>query len=499
MIPRLSHNSIKSILVLIILALMTNPIWAGEAQIRKAMRESLVYIDISSYGYDQFRPWRNTDVKQKSGVGCAVGINLVLTPAWNLTDAKLVQVKVSGQNEYVPAKIRVVDYELDLALIELEPNSLAKPLKPLKFVDKFQRGAKLNCYWLDSSGNLKTGQGYLDRAEVRGSTVSYGQFLNFIVTNMSQETGIGQLYCDGSAPIGIACWSNEAIEGGLIPACLINAFLRAAKEPNYPGSPSVGFNTQVLLDPVTRAYLKIPPTIKNGVEVATVFNLGTGSDMLKSGDVILSIDGKDIDAYGKFSHPAYDSVSFLHLITCHKVGDEISFDILREGTRQKLKVRAKNFNVEQMLVSWYEYGKQPEYVVTGGFVFQKLTRPYLTNFGKDWVGKTTPHLLYYLQDKAFKPTDTRKDIVILSYVLPAQVNLGYLDMDQRVVSKYNGMPVTGISDIIKAQKLNPESKFDVVEFELDSPTVVIPRGQLQQADMIIGNNYMIPKMVNVGE
>jgi hypothetical protein len=475
------------------------PVKAGEAEIRKAMKESLVYLDISSYGYDQFRPWRNTEVEQKGGVGCAVGANLILTPAWNLTNAKLVQAKVSWQNEYIPAKIKVIDYELDLAIIELEPNALIKPLKPLKFKDKFERGAKLNYYWLDSSGNLTTGQGYLDRAEVRGSTVSYDRFLNYIVTNMSQETGIGQVFCDGTTPIGIACWSIEATEAGLIPAVIIDTFLQAAKEPNYPGTPSVGFVTQKLLDPVTRAYLKMPPTLKNGVEVATVFNLGTGSDVLKSGDVILGIDGKDLDAHGKFSHPAYDRVLFHHLINCHKVGDDIDFDIWRDGARQKLKVKAKNFGVEQMLVPWYEYGRQPEYVVTGGFVFQKLTRPYLTNFGKDWEGKTTPHLLYYLQEKAFKPTEARKDIVILSYVLPAQINLGYLDLAQLVVSKYNGLSISSMSDIIKAQKLNTESKFDVVEFEFDSPTVVIPRGQLQQADMLLGHNYMIPRMVNVGE
>jgi hypothetical protein len=267
-------NSKFLILVCISLILLIAGIAkAGEAQIRKAMKESLVYLDISSYGYDQFRPWRNTDIEQKGGVGCAVGANLVLTPAWNLTNAKLVQAKVSGQNEYIPAKIKVIDYELDLALIELESDSLAKPLKPLKFKDKFERGAKLNYYWLDSSGNLTTGQGYLDRAEVRGSTVSYDRFLNYIVTNMSQETGTGQLYCDGTTPLGIACWSNQAIEAGLIPAGLINTFLQAAKETNYPGTPSVGFVTQQLLDPVKRTFLKMPPTLKNGVEVSTVFNL----------------------------------------------------------------------------------------------------------------------------------------------------------------------------------------------------------------------------------
>jgi len=237
--------------------------------------------------------------------------------------------------------------------------------------------------------------------------------------------------------------------------------------------------------------------MKNGVLVTDVYNLGTGCDSLKSSDVILAIDGKELDAYGKFLHSAYDRISFHHLITCHKIGDDIAFDIWRDGARQQLGVRAKNFDVGQMLVPGYEYGRQPEYVVTGGFVFQKLTRPYLTNWGKDWTGKVTPHLFHYLRDMAFKPTVQRREIVILSYCLPAQINLGYTDVAQLVVSSFNGMPISRISDIVKAQKLNPDSKYDVVEFELDNPTVVIPRYQLSQTDAAIATNYGIRKLVNI--
>ena len=168
--------------------------------------------------------------------------------------------------------------------------------------------------------------------------------------------------------------------------------------------------------------------MKNGVQVTNVIQSGQDSDLLKAGDVILAIDGKELDAYGKFLHPAYDRIMFHHLITSHKIGDDIVFDIWRDGSKQQLRVQAKNFDVGEMLVPYYEYGQQPEYVVTGGFVFQKLTRPYLTNWGKDWDGKVTPHLLHYLRDMAFKPTAQRRDIVILSYVLPAQINLGYTDL-----------------------------------------------------------------------
>ncbi len=494
-----------ALIFLVVLSITGVSARAGEDQTREAMKGSIVYLEISSYGYDQIRPWKNTDVQQKSGVGCATGAYQVITPAWNLTDAKLIKAKVSGQNEYIPATIKTIDYEVDLALLELEPNAMKKPLKPIRFEDKFQRGAKLNYYWLNTNGEMTTGQGYMDRAEVLRSTVSYAYFLNLIVTNTSQETGTGQVFCDGANPIGISCWSKNTTETGLIPAVIINNFLARAKDGNYPGVPAVGFTTEALLDPTTRAYLKIPSTMKNGVQVASVYNIGTGSpstslgtgDSLKAGDVILTIDGKEIDAYGKFQYPAYDRIMFHHLITSHKVGDDIVFDIWRDGAKQQLHVQAKNFNVGEMLAPYYEYGEQPEYVVTGGFVFQKLTRPYLANWGKDWEGKVTPHLLHYFRDMAFKPTAQRREIVILSYVLPAQINLGYTDLSQIVVSKFNGMPISRLSDIVKAQKLNPSDKYDVVEFELDEPTVVIPRQQLPQADAMIATNYGIRKAVNV--
>lgn len=482
---------------------------AGEEQTRKAMKESLVYLEVSSYGYDQFRPWRNTEVAEKGGVGCAVGANLVITPAWTLTDARLIQARIYGQNEYVPGKIRAIDYEIDLALVELEPNALKKALRPLKFASKFKRGTKLNYYWLDSSGELTTGQGYLDRAEVHQSTTSHTAFLNYIVTNTSQETAIGQLYCDGTTAVGIACWAVETKEAGLIPAEIINEFLsnanvptkwkEKAKDTNYPGIPVVGFSTQELTDPATRAYLKMPATMQNGIWVTNVYALGTGNDLLKTGDVILAIDGKDIDAFGKFQHPVYDRVLFHHLITTHRIGDEIGFEIWRDGGRQQIKVVAKNFDVSRMLIPSYEYGQQPEYIVTGGFVFQKLTRPYLMNFGKDWTGKASPHLFHYYRDLSFKPSIQRKEIVVLSYVLPSQISIGYLDLGQLVVSKFNDMPISCLADIIKAQSQKPDSNFDVVEFELDNPTVVIPRRQLPQADALIGTNYGIRKLTNVRE
>jgi hypothetical protein len=469
----------------------------GGGDMREQMKRSLVYLEISSYSYDQFRPWKNTEVQQKSGIGVAVGDYEVITPAWNLTDATLINVRRFGRNEFIPATIKVIDYEIDLALLRLDPNTAGGPLKPLRFVEQFRRGAKLDYYWLSENGILNTGHGYLDRAEVHQSTVSFARLLNYIVNNTSGEAGNGQVYFDGAKPIAVACWSEGTKEAGLIPAPVINRFIADVASGDYKGVPCIGFGVSELLDPAMRGYLKIPAEIKDGVLVTDVYNVGTGSDALKAGDCILAIDGKQLDSYGRFLHPMYDRISFDHLITAHKVGETINFDIWRDGSQQQIKVEAKGFAAGQMLIPYYDYGRQPEYLVTGGFVFQKVTRSYLANWGKEWAGKVAPHLYHYFRDLAFKPTAERKEVVMLSFVLPAEINLGYKDLGQLVVKKFNGVEVGAIADIVAAQRLNPDSKYDVVEFELDNPTVVIPRASLPIADKQIAQTYGIRKMVNV--
>jgi hypothetical protein len=461
------------------------------------MKQSIVYLEISFYGYEQNQPWRHKDLSENWACGCAVGKYEVLTTAWCVANLAHIKALRYGQNEFVGAKIKVVDYESNLCLIELDPNALSKPLKPLVFTEDYQKGAELDFYWLSSDNRLYNGRGYLDRAMVRKTNTSYEQRLNYLAANTSHRTGAGQVYCVGTEPIGIASWSNERKEARLVPAETINSFLAAVAKGDYEGFGSVGFATSDLLDPSMRAFLKMPASLKSGVFVADVYNLGTGSDVLKKSDVILAINGNTLNSYGQFVHPKYELLDYHHLITSKTAGEKILFDLWRDGEKTQVQSEVKNFKASEMLVPYHEYDKQPEYVVTGGFVLQKLTREYLAQWGDDWPGKVSPQLYHYYREQSFKPTSERRDIVILSFVLPMNINLGYSNLGQVVVKKFNGMTISSISDILTAQKLNPESKYDVIEFEMDHPSVVIPREQLPMADMFIQRNYGIQKLKNI--
>lgn len=464
----------------------------------EALRESLVYIEASIYSYSAYYPWRQTDLSKEVGYGCAVGPYEVLTTAYTVADATFIKVQKFGHNEMIPAKVKVVDYQSNLCLLELDRESLDKPLKPITFSEEYRSGSGVDFYWLKKNGRIYKGRGFIDRVEVRRSVVSFGRFINYVMSNVSQRSGRGQLFFRGDKAIGLGCrYSQGNKETSVIPGVVINQFLGDAVDGDYDGFPALGFVANSLIDPTLREYLKMPKEIKEGVYISDVYNLGAGSDELIAGDVILAIDGVEIDAHGKYDHPIFKRISFEHLITSRRSGDKISCEVWRDGAREQIEIEAKNFTVDDMLVPYNQYDRQSRYIVVGGLVIQQLTRKYLSAWGKGWSGRADPHLYHYYHDMAYKPDSDRRDIVILSQVLPADINLGYQSLRQLVITRYNGMTIRSIKDIPKAQNLNPESKFDIIEFENDNATVVLRRDQLAQSDAVIAERYGIEQVINL--
>lgn len=473
----------------------------SETALREQLKDSLVFIQVAAYQYEQLQPWKTPDLSERTGYGCAVGPDLVLTTAWNVSDAAFIKVQRHGQNETTPAKIKVIDYESNLCLLQLDAIGTApNPLKAIRFENGYRKGAEVKTFWLSPEGTIPSGRGFLDRAEVFQSVPSFASFLNFVVGNASKSFGRGRVYFVGDQPVGMACWTNnETGEVGLIPAETIRAFLADVAEGPYDGFGIEGFETTSLLDPTLRRSLKMPADLKNGVYVAKVRRMGTGSDLLHGGDAILAIDGHTLDAHGKYEDLRYEQLEYQHLLSSRKAGDEVKFTVWREGKQVDLSGKAQRIDVAGMLVPWYEYGNQPEYIVVGGYVIQKLTRDYLEMWGEDWEGKTPPHLYHYLHNKAFEPTDKRQQIVVLSYVLPADINLGYHMLGRLVIHKVNGVEVKNLSEVLSVLIGNTNSPFHTLEFEQENPTIVIPREALPGADQRIAQQYGIPKLVNVWE
>lgn len=490
----MKKNTVTSIATCVIIGCFAPLLQAkSTSDLTASMKESLVYLEASCVSWEQIQPWRQTPAITVGTYACAVGPYEVLTNARPLADAVMVQVRRYGQNEYIPATIKVIDFESNLCLIEIEKSAGRPALKPLVFSDKFTKGKDLQAYWLSAGGQLATAHAILDRADVLYSNVSFVKTLQYVLTNPSRSTGNGEVYCLDKTPIGIACWSSDT-EAGLIPAETINRFLAAAHKETYSGFGAIGFKTTALLDPAVRKYLKMPDDLQHGVYVTSVFTMGTASSDLKPGDVLLAINNQTLNPYGRYQDKRYDRIGFEHLIAKESVGNKVEFEIWRNAKKESVEVIIKDIKSKDMLVQFYLYNTRPEYLILSGFVFQKLSRDYMTMWGEGWQGKVPPHLYQYFQDSAFRPTDHRRDIVLLSYVLPTETNQGYQQLGRMIVKSFNGKEISGFHQMIEALQLNPESPFHVIEFELDSPTVVIPKAQLASTDQQVMQLYGIQKL-----
>lgn len=462
------------------------------------LEDSLVSIQIASSWFDGLQPWKRSPAQIDFCYGTAVGPDEVVTIAEPFAYASLIQVKTHRSAEYIAARIKAIDYDLNLCLLQVDNQQLLTPLLAVSFSEDFRKGLELSGNWLSSDALLKTSRGFLDRAVVRRCPTSYQGILTFVLTSTSRQTSRGELYTDlkGNA-LGIAFDSSET-ESVLLPGETINLFLAEAQQDReYIGYGTPGYEAYELVDPAIRKFLKMPEDKKEGCFVSRVYAKGTGSDILKPQDVILEIDGNTIDAFGRYKHPAYEDISYEHLIQTHRVGEPIVFTVFRDGKELKLQSKRARFDSADMLVPYQEYGRQPEYFITGGYIFQKLTLDYLRLWGENWQGKVPPHLLNYYRNLSMNPPEGRKEVVILSFVLPAEINLGYQNMGRIVVKTFNGVEINQMSDILTALNAAPESPFLVVEFEMNYPTVVIPKENLERTDQMIFQLYGIPKPSNI--
>ena len=133
---------------------------------------------------------------------------------------------------------------------------------------------------------------------------------------------------------------------------------------------------------------------------------------LKKGDVLLSQDSVPISCNGTIKYRNYERISFQHLSRCKFVGETTKFEILRDG--KKMEVCVKLSLTPQLVAKHLYYEKYPTYFIAQGFVFTKLSRPFLSDtFGVAW-SKNCPLELAELAIRGQKEEEDQ-EIVVLGY------------------------------------------------------------------------------------
>ena len=154
----------------------------------------------------------------------------------------------------------------------------------------------------------------------------------------------------------------------MIPTPVISRFLKDIGNGRYDEYPDLAITYVKLQNPAQRKYLGLKDDDR-GVLVGSVVAAGPSNGILKSGDVLLSIDGHPIASDANVEIDGERS-QFEEVVERKFKGDSVKLEILRE--KQPMTVTLKLFKPWPYSIQGHSYDVRPRYVLYGGLLFQPL-------------------------------------------------------------------------------------------------------------------------------
>ena len=282
--------------------------------------------------------------------------------------------------------------------------------------------------------------------------------------------------------------------GYMIPTTVIKHFLADIEDGKYDGFGSVGFSFYPGLHNKSYAqYLKLPPT-EQGIIVLNTMMHSSVESVFEPGDVITRVDQYDIDN---------DGMVKIHGLTLHmaevveqkQLGENIELEFYRNGEKKKTTaVAALN---KPILAYWKEFDTPPQYVVYAGLTFVPLSRNFLETWGPNWTIDIPHYLKYLFTDSDYLNTDRqRREYVVLSEILPDEVNSYCGGFKNKVVEKINGVNIWSLSNLPDAFTKS-EDGFCRIKFMGTDTQLILDQAQAAIRHPEIFKKYNVPKEMNL--
>ena len=426
---------------------------------RSAWEHSIVTLEVARKQYDYYQPWaQGTRRVQKAGL--VVGPKEILTTADELFDRTLVRIQKGGRGRWATGEVTWVDYHANLALVTTADAEFWKGLKP----------AKLGSAAGSPDGNLQIlrwREGNLEhrRAEFSQFSVREGQLspINQAVLEFSSDIqggGWAEPLVVDSQVVGLLT-AQEGRNGFAMPASFIQSILDARRKNHFHGLGYFHFVWEPGKNPATLTNLKLTGEPRGVVVIDVPARADGAEQVLKPRDIILSIDGFDLDMQGDYRDPEFGNLNLENLAVRQKwAGDVEKMQIWRDGKPLEISYRLPRFEYTNSLIPYAVHDQAPDYVIVGGLIFEPLTDSYLQSWGAQWKQNAPFRLNYYNNEE---PTKERPALVLLSQVLPDPFNISYQDQKFLVVDKVNGQRVSRLSDL-QAALQKPIDGSHILEF-----------------------------------
>ncbi|KMZ72977.1 Protease Do-like 2, chloroplastic [Zostera marina] len=436
---------------------------------------------------DYSLPWQKQRQFQSTGSAFMIGDGKLLTNAHCVEHYTQVKVKRRGADTKFVAKVLASGIECDIALLSVENEEFWKGAEPLHFghLPSLQDPVTVVGYPLGGD-TISVTKGVVSRIEVTSYAHGSSDLLGIqIDAAINPGNSGGPAFNDQGECIGVAfqVYRSDDAEniGYVIPTTVVSHFLNDYdRNGKYTGFPCLGVLLQKLDNPALRACLKVPSN--EGLLVRNVEPTAPANDVLKKGDVIVSFDGVHVACEGTVPFRSTERIAFRYLVSQKFAGDLVEVGIIRNGVHMNIhtvlhqRVHLVPFHIER---------GQPSFLIVAGLVFTPLSEPLIHEECEDTIGLKLLAKARYSLAK-FK----EEQIVILSQVLSNEVNIGYEEMANQQVLKFNDIPIRNIHHLASMVD-SCKDKYLKFEFE-DNFIAVLEREASDTAASCILKDYGIP-------
>jgi len=446
-----------------------------------------IYTVYDSYSYDN--PWQMSGQSKGTGSGCIIDKERILTNAHVVSNSTFIQVKKAGEAKRYTAKVLSISHESDLAILSVSDPSFFIGTQPLQIGDLPEIRDKVAVYGFPTGGEeMSITEGIVSRIEQRNYAHSSANLLACQIDAAINPGNSGGPVMIGDKIVGVAFQSAMRGEniGYMVPAPIIKHFLHDIEDGKYDGFPELGIKFQKMENPDIREKYNLAED-QSGVLITGILIDSPAKNILMVNDVILAVDGTDVENDGTIEFRPGERTSMIFLIQKKYINDNITLSILRNGKVMNKTIKLTVPMNSTRLVPFEKYDTPPTYYITGGLVFVPLTKNYLLEWGNQWFF-TAPSELLTLYQKGIR-TPERKQVILLSKVLADEINLGYHDIDNIIIKSVNGNLISSIEDLIEAVENN---KKEFHEFEdIDGNKIVLKRDKVLKYSQRILDTYKI--------
>jgi len=464
-------------------------------------KNKIVALRATQQSFDEALPWRKKNPEVVEGTAVVISKRLLLTQANLVQNATFIQVEKLGRADWIPARLIHQDSAINLALLTVDAPDFFDDLEPAQIAANVAtRGPVHSVRWKDRQ--LEVSNSRPGRIEVLESPYGSVHHAFLRLSTDFSSGGRAEPVFAGDQLIGLTVMQDGQM-ATVIPAEILKAYAespaREGDTDHYRGFASIGsLRWQTNTDPALVAYLGLEGEPR-GAFIRQAPWGSTGCSSLRPRDILLELDGHEIDAIGNYNHPRYGQLRFDQIVVeGHSPGDVIPARVFRDRQLLDIQIELRTSPSSARLIPWRRSDSDPAYLVAGGFVFRELDGRYLSTWGSDWRTVAPNQLVYFYDLLGIAQSPEHRRIILVSQVLPSEYNIGYHGVADLPVKSVNGSPIDSIADVEQAFE-QPKDGLHRIVFYPNSTIneVVLDAATFEAATEAILAGYEVPERLRL--